>query len=73
MPRLIRIYDSTRRDGTQGEGASVSMEDKLRIAARLDDYKVRILHESKGTAAWRAPGDSIEYKLRHDDRRSRGS
>jgi 2-isopropylmalate synthase len=36
MSRLIRIYDTTLRDGTQGEGVSFSMEDKVRLAARLD-------------------------------------
>ena len=36
MPRLIRIYDTTLRDGTQGEGVSFSMEDKVRLATRLD-------------------------------------
>jgi len=36
MPRLIRIYDTTLRDGTQGEGVSFSMEDKVRLASRLD-------------------------------------
>ncbi len=30
------IYDTTLRDGTQREGLSVSIEDKLRIARRLD-------------------------------------
>ncbi|MEC4815009.1 MAG: citramalate synthase [Scytonema sp. PMC 1069.18] len=30
------IYDTTLRDGTQREGLSVSTEDKLRIARRLD-------------------------------------
>ncbi len=33
----ITIYDTTLRDGTQGEGVSLSLDDKLMIAARLDD------------------------------------
>jgi 2-isopropylmalate synthase len=36
MRRQIKIYDTTLRDGTQGEGVSFSMEDKVRIATRLD-------------------------------------
>ncbi len=32
----ITIYDTTLRDGTQREGMSLSVEDKLRIAAKLD-------------------------------------
>src|SRR5256885_8103646 len=36
MRRVIKIYDTTLRDGTQGEGVSFSMEDKVRLAARLD-------------------------------------
>jgi 2-isopropylmalate synthase len=36
MHRHIKIYDTTLRDGTQGEGVSFSMEDKVRIATRLD-------------------------------------
>ncbi|HEV8616880.1 MAG TPA: citramalate synthase [Methylomirabilota bacterium] len=36
MRRVIKIYDTTLRDGTQGEGVSFSMEDKVRLASRLD-------------------------------------
>lgn len=34
------IYDTTLRDGTQREGLSVSIEDKLRIARRLDQLGI---------------------------------
>jgi 2-isopropylmalate synthase len=36
MPR-IQIYDTTLRDGAQGEGVNFSLQDKLLIAQRLDD------------------------------------
>jgi len=35
--RRIQLYDTTLRDGTQGEGISLSLHDKLAIAERLDD------------------------------------
>ncbi|MBI5442089.1 MAG: citramalate synthase [Deltaproteobacteria bacterium] len=33
---MVRIYDTTLRDGAQGEDVSFTVEDKLRIAQRLD-------------------------------------
>lgn len=33
----IQIYDTTLRDGAQGEGVNFSLEDKLLIARRLDE------------------------------------
>ncbi|HZO91885.1 MAG TPA: citramalate synthase [Chthonomonadaceae bacterium] len=36
--RRIEIYDTTLRDGSQGEGISFSVEDKIRIARRLDEF-----------------------------------
>src|SRR5437870_7454402 len=36
----IRIYDTTLRDGSQGEGVSFSLQDKLQITRRLDDLGV---------------------------------
>ncbi len=38
--RTIEIYDTTLRDGTQGEGFSLSLLDKLQITQRLDELGV---------------------------------
>jgi 2-isopropylmalate synthase len=39
-PIRIDIYDTTLRDGSQGEGISFSVEDKIRIARRLDAFGI---------------------------------
>ena len=39
-PRRIEIYDTTLRDGTQGEGFNLSLQDKLLIAQKLDELGV---------------------------------
>jgi 2-isopropylmalate synthase len=36
----IRIYDTTLRDGSQGEGVNFSLQDKLLITKRLDELGV---------------------------------
>lgn len=36
MRRLIKLYDTTLGDGTQGEGVSFFMEDTVRLASRFD-------------------------------------
>ena len=33
----IQIYDTTLRDGSQGEGVTFSLHDKLLITAKLDE------------------------------------
>ena len=38
--KSVQLYDTTLRDGTQGEGFQLSMLDKLRIAQRLDTFGV---------------------------------
>ncbi len=38
--RVVDLYDTTLRDGTQREGISVSVADKLRIAASIDTLGV---------------------------------
>ncbi|MCC5940813.1 MAG: citramalate synthase [Balneolaceae bacterium] len=43
MPKTIHIFDTTLRDGTQGEKVSFSAEDKFRIAKRLDEFGVHYI------------------------------
>jgi 2-isopropylmalate synthase len=60
----LQIYDTTLRDGTQREGISLSCDDKLRIAARLDDLGVTFIE-----GGW--PGSNpkdAEFFLRARDR-----
>jgi 2-isopropylmalate synthase len=38
--RPVDVYDTTLRDGTQGENVSLSVDDKLRITRLLDDLGV---------------------------------
>lgn len=38
--KSVLLYDTTLRDGTQGEGFQLSLLDKLRIAERLDGFGV---------------------------------
>jgi 2-isopropylmalate synthase len=49
----ILLYDTTLRDGSQGEGVSFSLEDKLKVAQRLDDVGVHYIE-----GGW--PGSNIK-------------
>ena len=37
---MLKLYDTTLRDGTQSEDISFSVEDKVRIAERLDELGI---------------------------------
>lgn len=39
----VLLYDTTLRDGTQREGISLSLDDKLRITRRLDRFGIRYI------------------------------
>ncbi len=39
----IELYDTTLRDGMQGEGMSLSAQEKLRVAHRLDEFGIDII------------------------------
>ena len=36
--KKLLVYDSTLRDGTQGEGISFSIDDKIKVVKTLDPY-----------------------------------
>src|SRR6187549_304719 len=67
-PRRVEIYDTTLRDGTQGEGFNLSLQDKLLIAQKLDELGVDYveggfpLSNPKDAAYFR---DVRQLKLRH--------
>jgi 2-isopropylmalate synthase len=67
-PRRIELYDTTLRDGTQMEGISLSVEDKLKIARKLDEIGV---HYIEGGWPGSNPKDAEffsragELRLRH--------
>jgi 2-isopropylmalate synthase len=43
MKPKVEIYDTTLRDGSQGEGINFSVLDKLRIAEKLDSFGVHYI------------------------------
>lgn len=43
MAQKVQIYDTTLRDGTQGEGINFSLSDKIRLAQKLADFGVHYI------------------------------
>jgi 2-isopropylmalate synthase len=56
---MVVLYDTTLRDGEQREGVSLTVEDKLRIAARLDALGVAYI---EGGFPASNPTDSAFYQ-----------
>jgi 2-isopropylmalate synthase len=59
----IELYDTTLRDGTQQEGISLSVEDKLAITQRLDELGVDVI---EGGYAGANPKDDEFFKRARD-------
>ncbi|MDE5412069.1 citramalate synthase [Alkalihalobacterium chitinilyticum] len=55
----VFLYDTTLRDGTQGEGVSLSVDDKLKIAKKLDELG---LHYIEGGWPGSNPKDMNFFK-----------
>lgn len=43
MPKTVYLYDTTLRDGAQAEDISFSVEDKVRVALKLDELGVHYI------------------------------
>ena len=43
MARMIRIFDTTLRDGEQSPGAAMNLEEKLMIAKQLARLNVDVI------------------------------
>src|SRR5512132_3798026 len=43
MKPEVELYDTTLRDGSQGEGINFSVADKLRIAERIDAFGIHYI------------------------------
>jgi len=56
----ILLYDTTLRDGTQGENINFSAEEKIKIATRLDDFGI---HYIEGGWPGSNPRDMQFFKL----------
>jgi len=64
----VKIYDTTLRDGTQAEDFSLSVEDKVRIALKLDDLGIHYLEGGWPGSNPRDAGffrDIKAYQLKH--------
>ncbi|OIN98718.1 citramalate synthase [Candidatus Desantisbacteria bacterium CG1_02_38_46] len=40
---MVKLYDTTLRDGAQGEGVSFSLEDKLKVTKKLDSLGIHYI------------------------------
>ncbi len=63
MTRLVKVYDTTLRDGAQGEGIAFSLEDKIRIAKRLDQMGI---HYVEGGWPGSSPKDAGFFQKMRD-------
>ena len=61
----IQLYDTTLRDGTQGENINFSADEKLRIAKRLDDMGI---HYIEGGWPGSNPRDIDFFELAQKER-----
>ena len=60
----VVLYDTTLRDGTQGEGVTLSLADKIRVARRA--RRARRATTSRAAGPARTPRTSSSSRRPHD-------
>src|SRR4030042_389612 len=64
MTRMIRIFDTTWRDGEQSPGASMNVEEKIMVARQLAKLGVDIIEAG---FAFSSPGDfEAVHRIAHE-------
>ncbi len=77
----VRLYDTTLRDGTQGEGFQLSLLDTLRISERLDAFGIDYIEggwpgstrktsnsfKRRRSSSWRMPSSRPSVLTRRAD------
>ena len=55
---ILALYDCTLRDGMQGEGMSLSAEEKVRVAHALDELGIHLIEAGFPARTPRRPSSS---------------
>ena len=63
--KLVKLFDTTLRDGSQGEKISFSVEDKLNIARRLDEFGI---HYIEGGWPGSNPKDALFFERAREEK-----
>ena len=61
---MVEIFDSTLRDGAQGEGISFSVQDKLSIVKALDELGVSFIEAGNPGSNQRTWNFSLRQKIK---------
>src|SRR6056297_2213091 len=59
MEKIIKIFDTTLRDGEQSPGCSMNLKEKIQIAKQLENLKVDVIEAGFAAAS---EGDSESIK-----------
>jgi 2-isopropylmalate synthase len=65
MPDQVLLYDTTLRDGMQGEGMSLSADEKVRVAHALDDIGIHLVEAGFPSSN---PKEQALFELLADER-----
>ena len=62
MKDHLFIFDTTLRDGEQSPGASMTREEKIRVARQLEKMRVDVIEADAAVDAWFASAEHVEVR-----------